>query len=184
MIDSELIDRCLGHECNAWAELRHLIERLARGLLAPKFNLDHSSIDDVIQITLVELLKNDLHVLRAFRRQCQLSTYLAVVMHRAANKHIESARKEISLEAIPDGQLPQPDSFSDSYMMSYNALFCHLPPVDRIILRLVSDGYRMQEIADMLTRSQGELFTATRVRKHKERAIKRLAQSLQQVPSF
>ncbi len=150
MNDSELINRCLSRECSAWAELRHLVERLAYGLLTPKLNLDRNSIDDVVQSTLVELLKNDLHVLRAFRGECQLSTYVAVVMQRTAKKYVELARKEISLESIPEGQLAQPNSFSVAYVISYSTLFGQLCPVDRIILRLVADGYRMQEIAELL----------------------------------
>ena len=188
MDDSYLRSGCLERDPQAWVELVQMVERLARGLAAPRYNLSASMVEDIAQITMVEILKNDMRLLRDFQGRSALSTYLGTIVLRIAGAQVRAIRREQSLDEMPD-----PDYRAHSYRghaslpqdvalnrLTYQEIFENLNPVDRTILMLTADGYPAQEIAQIVTRRHRQPFNAASVRKRKERALRALRRNLKQ----
>jgi RNA polymerase sigma-70 factor (ECF subfamily) len=139
-IDRNLLERCLQQKPRAWEDfvdrfmglMIHVVNHTAqsRGL-----QLTPEDRDDLCASVFLVIVENDLAVLRNFRRQCSLATYLTVVVRRIVVRELQ-ARK-------PAEHLPI--STEEIYALSSNYPY---PSVEQ---RVMDE----EEIARMLSSLKG-----------------------------
>lgn len=86
-IDRNLLKRCLNHDPGAWRDfvdrfmglVIHVINHTAE---ARSIRLSHDDVEDLCAEILLSIVANDYAVLRHFRGQSSLATYLTVVCRR------------------------------------------------------------------------------------------------------
>jgi RNA polymerase sigma-70 factor (ECF subfamily) len=103
-IDRNLLERCLQQKPRAWEDfvdrfmglMIHVVNHTAqsRGL-----QLSPEDRDDLCASIFLVIVENDLAVLRNFRRQCSLATYLTVVARRIVVRELQ-ARKPAEHQTI------------------------------------------------------------------------------------
>lgn len=96
-IDRLLLERCLDEAPRAWQDFvdrflglvihvaKHTVE--ARGV-----RLDDSARDDLVAEVFLTLVANDFAVLRKFRRNCSLATYLTVISRRVIVRRLSAGK--------------------------------------------------------------------------------------------
>jgi RNA polymerase sigma-70 factor, ECF subfamily len=97
-VDRQLLQRCLDRAPRAWQDfvdrflglVVHVANHTAesRGL-----KLDGSTRDDLVAEVFLTLVTNDFAVLRRFRRNCSLATYLTVISRRVIVRRLRSQQK-------------------------------------------------------------------------------------------
>jgi len=98
-IDRELLNRCLAGEPTSWQDVVdrflglfiHVVNHTAH---ARSVRLNSEDIDDLCAEVFLTLLDRDYTVLRAFRGECSLATYLTVVARRVIVR--EMARRRMA----------------------------------------------------------------------------------------
>jgi len=98
-IDRELLNRCLAGEPTSWHDMVdrflglfiHVVNHTAH---ARSVRLNSEDIDDLCAEVFVTLVDRDYAVLRAFRGECSLATYLTVVARRVIVR--EMARRRMA----------------------------------------------------------------------------------------
>ena len=103
-IDRNLLERCLQQKPRAWEDfvdrfmglMIHVVNHTAqsRGM-----QLSPEDRDDLCASVFLVMIDNDLAVLRNFRRQCSLATYLTVVARRIVVRELQ-ARKPAEHQTI------------------------------------------------------------------------------------
>jgi len=96
-IDRNLLDRCLQQKPRAWEDfvdrfmglMIHVVNHTAqsRGM-----QLTPEDRDDLCASVFLVMIDNDLAVLRNFRRQCSLATYLTVVARRIVVRELQTRK--------------------------------------------------------------------------------------------
>jgi RNA polymerase sigma-70 factor (ECF subfamily) len=97
-IDRRLLKQCLARAPGAWEDfvdrfagvIVHVIRHTAHARSVP---LNPDDVDDLCSEIFVTLLRDDFAVLKNFRGESALSTYLAVIARRVAVKSIAQRRK-------------------------------------------------------------------------------------------
>jgi RNA polymerase sigma-70 factor (ECF subfamily) len=95
--DRRLLERCLKREGNAWREFVdrfaglfvHVIRHTAQ---ARSVDLAESDIDDLCAEVFLAILSDDMAVLRRFRGESSLATYLTVIARRIVVREVISRR--------------------------------------------------------------------------------------------
>jgi RNA polymerase sigma-70 factor (ECF subfamily) len=96
-IDRELLNRCLAGEPSSWQDLVdrflglfvHVVHHTAH---ARSVRLNPEDVDDLCAEVFVALLDRNYAVLRAFRGECSLATYLTVVARRVIVREMSRRR--------------------------------------------------------------------------------------------
>ena len=105
-IDRKLLTRCLANEPDAWKDF---IDRFASLFIhvtrhtadARSIRLSQDDIDDHCADIMLQLLVDDAKVLRRFRGDCSLATYLCVLARRIVVKSLVRRRKAEALGHVP-----------------------------------------------------------------------------------
>ncbi|MFK8110959.1 MAG: RNA polymerase sigma factor [Rubripirellula sp.] len=94
-VDRQLLQRCLDSAPRAWQDfvdrflglVVHVANHTAesRGL-----KIDRATRDDLVSEVFLTLITNDFAVLRSFRRNCSLATYLTVISRRVTVRKLRS----------------------------------------------------------------------------------------------
>ena len=111
--DRSLLQRCLNHQPNSWEKfvdrylglVVHVVNHTAQ---ARSLDLSAQDKEDLCSEVFLGLLNNDLAILRAFRGECSLATYLTVVFspHRPfANFSKQEGRTKTSASGELAGRL-------------------------------------------------------------------------------
>jgi len=96
-IDRRLLTRCIEGASGAWEDfveryialITHVVTETAESRLAQEAGKNSDQIrDDVVAEVFLKLLEKDFAILRSFRGQSSLGTYLVVVTRRIAVKRI------------------------------------------------------------------------------------------------
>ena len=111
-VDRQLLQRCLDSAPRAWQDFVDrflgLVVHVANHTAESRgFTLDQATRDDLVAEVFLTLVANDFGVLRRFRRNCSLATYLTVVsrrvivrrLHNASRAGVSSASEPVSAEA-------------------------------------------------------------------------------------
>jgi len=101
-IDRQLLDRCLGHQPKAWNDfvdrymglIYHVIHHVAHARSVP---LSDADVEDVAADIFLEIVDDDYKVLRAFKGNSSLPTYLTVIGRRVAIRSILLRFREAEL---------------------------------------------------------------------------------------
>jgi len=171
--DKFLVEQCLMQDPNAWATLASLVRDLAIKSLLGRYPWSPQDIDDVVQQTNLALISGDFRILRSYdANRARLRTFLAGVLTREALRY---ARRHFGQKKLWEDVSDINVSTSvDESVMIWDVVQRELSGIDALILRLSSWGYRSDEIADILSRSQGRPMSSDNVRKRRERARKKL----------
>ncbi len=106
-IDRSLLDRCLTHKPRAWEDF---VDRFT-GLVFHVINhtsqnrsimLSAADRDDLAAEVMLAILRDDLGVLRRFRRESSLATYLTVIARRVVVRKLVESRSAALLGAAAD----------------------------------------------------------------------------------
>lgn len=95
-VDRQLLQRCLDRAPRAWQDfvdrflglVVHVANHTAE---ARHVRLDESTREDLVSDVFVAIIANDFGVLRKFRRNCSLATYLTVISRRVIARRLASA---------------------------------------------------------------------------------------------
>jgi RNA polymerase sigma-70 factor (ECF subfamily) len=178
-IDRNLLQRCLADEPGAWRDFVdrfislfvHVIHHTANVRSVP---LSQHDVDDLCAEVFLVLLANDYRVLRQFRGNSSLATYLTVVARRIVVREVDRRRKAEALghvaahhtsgssggTAVADSQLRVDDR------EEVQSLLKELPPSDAEVVRQFHlEGKSYREISTELgipENSIGPLLTRAR----------------------
>jgi len=100
-VDRQLLQRCLDREPRAWQDfvdrfvglVVHVVQRTTEGR---GLKMDSATRDDFVSEVFLVLVRHDFAVLRRFRRQCSLATYLTVIARRVVVRRLHTSHREIS----------------------------------------------------------------------------------------
>jgi len=155
--DAALVRSCLAGEPGAWDRFltrfgglfAYVVRRLAEQRQVPWAAADR---DDAVAEILLECLRNDAAVLRAFAGRSSLSTYLTVVARRVAVRGL--------LRTVPvlrlDGQPRQPAA-PDGHLAGAE----HRAEIETLLGRLAPDEARLVRLHHLEARSYDEISRLT-----------------------
>lgn len=145
-IDRRLLKQCLARTPGAWQDFvdrfvglfLHIVQHTAH---ARSIRLSPDDMDDLVAEIFVTLLKDDFAVLRNFRGQSSLATYLTVVARRVAVHEIVRRRKEEALGHVAASQAARGATPPDERLRFEDAdeaaeLLAQLPEDDATIVRM------------------------------------------------
>jgi RNA polymerase sigma-70 factor (ECF subfamily) len=118
-LDRELLDRCMNRSPDAWKDFTdrflglvlHVVNQIA---FARNLQITPESRDDLVSEVFLAILDKDYAILRKFRGQSSLATYLTVVARRIIVRRLAQLRIPISLsdDAISQIETPAATSLS------------------------------------------------------------------------
>lgn len=162
-IDKNLLKRCLAEEPGAWKDFvdrfiglfTHVIHHTAH---ARSIRVSDSDVDDLLSEVFLVLLANDYRVLRNFRGNSSLATYLTVISRRVVVKKMVERRMaealghvstQSKLGSIPDQQARQQKQLEDQEEIQN--MIKQLPPADaQIVEQYHLQGKSYQQISSDL----------------------------------
>lgn len=159
--DRQILDRCLQREPGAWEDfvdrfLGVFIHVICHSAHARSVQLSQPDIDDLCSEIFVTLLKNEFAVLRHFKGNSSLASYLVVVARRIVVKSLIK-RKQLEAmghvdahqSALSAGGADHVQQLADSEEV--RELMSQLPASEANILRLYHlEGKSYREISNML----------------------------------
>ena len=107
--DRELLQCCLDRAPRAW---QNFVDRFL-GLVIHVANhvaesrgikLDQSTRDDLVAEVFLVLVAEDFSVLRKFRRNCSLATYLTVISRRVITRRLQTAKDMVANAAVVEAE--------------------------------------------------------------------------------
>ena len=155
--DRELLRRCLHHEQGAWADfverylglVYHVIQHTAN---LRSFPLRADNIEDIASQAMLHIIENDYAVLRQFRGQASLATYLTVIVRRVA---VQDLFRRAQVKDAPAKPAPEPEAPaakpSLELVEEVGRLLKKLPNKERAVVRLYYlEGRSYEEISEEL----------------------------------
>lgn len=168
--DRQLLQRCLDSAPNAW---RDFVDRFL-GLVVHVANhtaesrglrIDGATRDDLVAEVFLTLVANDFAVLRRFRRNCSLATYLTVVARRVIVKKLtglaRAARPAGTLDTVQDAPLTRMENHEEVQQLLHR-----LDPKEANVVRMYHlEGKSYEEIGrevGLATNSIGPVLSRAR----------------------
>ncbi|MBI3855043.1 MAG: sigma-70 family RNA polymerase sigma factor [Planctomycetes bacterium] len=151
--DAVLVSRCLSREQGAWDAFlrRHasfVQAESRRQLLRYQGRAEPADVDDACQELFSLLVKDGARVLRQFRSESSLSTWLAHVA-RSVCRQLSQRRRTFELSPEEPVSLPPPEAALPPEGLA--EALARLPARDQKLLRLFfSEGKKYREIAQAL----------------------------------
>ncbi|WP_146390364.1 RNA polymerase sigma factor [Allorhodopirellula solitaria] len=113
-VDRLLLQRCLDREPRAWENfvdrfvglVVHVVHRTTAGR---GVKIDEATRDDYVAEVFLVLIRHDFAVLRRFRRQCSLATYLTVIARRVIVRRLHQSQRD----TVVDGTRVPPQVATD-----------------------------------------------------------------------
>lgn len=186
-VDRTLLARCLNHEPGAWVDfvdrflslIYHVVHHTAhlRSML-----LRPEDVEDIAADILLQIVKEDYRVLREFRGESSLASYLTVIARRTCVHELASRAAAREARAQANGGEPEPEEHSNvqaglESLEEVQKLLGKLPAREREVVRLsYLEGRSYEEISTELhipVNSIGPILS---------RARKRLRQGIRSAP--
>ncbi len=161
-VDRELLKRCLGHQPGSWNEF---VDRFL-GLIYHVINhaghlrsvtLRAEEVEDLASEVLLQIVANDYAVLRQFRKESSLATYLTVIARRISVQALakRQANREVQLQADGKHHDHEPEEPSRGVgletLEEVAKLLKKLPSRERRVVRLAYlEGRSYEEISTLL----------------------------------
>jgi len=159
-IDRKLLKQCLARSPGAWEDfvdrflglIVHVIRHTASARSVPVGNDD---VDDLCSEVFVTILRDNFAVLRNFRGESSLSTYLTVVARRIVVKEITRRRKAEAMghvsahqSALEGATAPPEDLDRLERHEEVRRLLDRLPPTDAQVVRMFYlEGHSYKQIS-------------------------------------
>jgi RNA polymerase sigma-70 factor (ECF subfamily) len=174
-LDRELLGRCLHHEPGAWNDfvdrflglVYHVIQHTAH---LRSHDLQPEDTEDIAAQVLLEIVEKDYAVLRHFKGQCSLATYLTVVARRTCVQELvrRAAAREADIKAgkqVDAVDRARPHAGLES-LEEVSKLLRRLPGRERAVVKLFYlEGRSYEEISTLLNvpiNSIGPILTRAR----------------------
>ncbi|MBV9125699.1 MAG: sigma-70 family RNA polymerase sigma factor [Planctomycetes bacterium] len=162
--DRALVQRCLQHEPGAWREFvdrflglfYHVVHHTAHLRSVP---LSAEDTEDVVAEILLQIVARDYQILRLFRGQSSLATYLTVIARRLCihdlNRRAKGEEIQTKVEERPRPRLDQEEkaraATGADALDEVQKLLRGLPPGERQVVRLFYlEGKTYDEISKQL----------------------------------
>ncbi|MEO1524455.1 MAG: sigma-70 family RNA polymerase sigma factor [Planctomycetota bacterium] len=167
-IDRILLHRCIEGAPRAWQDFVDrflgLVVHVANHTAQTRgIQLDESTRDDLIADVFLTLLANDKGVLRRFRRNCSLATYLTVIARRVIARRLHQSVSGASI-AASEPTVEAPSRMEDREEVE--RLMNRLDPEEANVVRMYHlEGKSYREISDavgMTENSIGPLLSRAR----------------------
>lgn len=188
-LDRDLLKRCLAHQPGAWNDfvdrflglVYHVIHHTAHLRSTP---LRPEDIEDLAAEVLLQLVANDYAVLRQFRGDSSLATYLTVIARRICIH--ELARRYAAREAQPPVQHANLDQIEDEDVPRTPGLES-LEEVEKLLSKLPSREREVVRLHYIEGRSYEEISTEMNIPVNSigpilSRARKKLRQGVKKTP--
>ena len=158
-VDRALLQRCLAHQPGAWNDfvdrflglIYHVVHHTAHLRSLP---LRPEDIEDLAAEVLLQIVSNDYAVLRQFRGQSSLATYLTVIARRICVHELMRRAAVRELPPAGDGRpLPEPEEPPKAQLgleslEEVQKLLGRLPSRERRVVRLYYlEGRSYEEIS-------------------------------------
>jgi RNA polymerase sigma-70 factor (ECF subfamily) len=189
-VDRNLLNRCLGQEPGAWKDFvdRYLglfIHVLQHTAHARSVALSADDVDDLCAEMFLAIVANNFAVLRRFRGQSSLATYLTVVARRLAVKEISQrrhaealghVRAQVPVDRLP-AATPEPQTRLENTDLVQRMMIGLSAAEAEIVRQYHLDGKSYREISEALDVPENTIGpTLSRAR---EKLRKELAATLQ-----
>jgi RNA polymerase sigma-70 factor, ECF subfamily len=156
-LDRVLLDKCLTRDSDAWRDFAdrflglviHVVNLTAE---SRNIQITPESRDDLVSEVFLALLDKDFAVLRRFRGQSSLATYLTVIARRVIVRRLSHLRTPVSMagEDLDQFEGPTPRLSLEEREQLENSLG-KLEPNEEIAIRMFHlDGRSYQEIGDKI----------------------------------
>ena len=162
-VDRALVERCLKKEPGAWNDFVdrflgliyhtiHYTAHLRSNPVAPE------EVEDLAQEVLLQIVANDYAVIRQFRGNSSLATYLSVIARRICVRELtrraaaaHAARQKTATQSEPEIKLPAAAQASLESLEEVHKLLRRLPGKEREVVRLFYlEGRTYEEISTEL----------------------------------
>ena len=109
-VDRDLLKRCLNHEAGSWNEfvdrflglIYHVINHASH---LRSVTLRPEDVEDLAADVLLQIVSHDYAVLRQFRKECSLATYLTVIARRICVQELAKRAAAREVQAPTDGRV-------------------------------------------------------------------------------
>ncbi|GAB5401959.1 MAG: sigma-70 family RNA polymerase sigma factor [Aureliella sp.] len=173
--DQKLIERCLAGDAGSWEEFVHrflpLITHVVNSCIAIRTSQPQQQLrDDIVAEVMLAIVDKDYRVLRRFRGQSTLTTYLVVVARRIAIRAL--AKQVISAQPVSTAAVDSVDAREDALQIEndeeVHAMLDKLPGQQATVIRMYHLEHRNYgEIGESLgipENSVGPLLSKARAR--------------------
>lgn len=184
-VDRTILQRCLQHAPGAWNDfvdrflglIYHTVRHTAHLRSMP---LRPEDVEDVAAEILLQIVANDYAVLRQFRGQSSLATYLTVIARRSCVHELarRGAAREVQVEGdglqkVAEAEEPRAEVGLES-VEEIQRLLARLPGKEREVVRLFyMEGRRYEEISSELNISVNSIGPIlSRARKKLNKAVR------------
>jgi RNA polymerase sigma-70 factor (ECF subfamily) len=184
-VDRALLDRCLAHQVGAWNEfvdrflglIYHVIHHTSHLRSVP---LRPEDTEDLAAEVLLQIVANDYAVLRQFRGESSLATYLTVIARRICVNELarRSAAREVQMRdggriaQAPEPEEPPKTELGLESLEEVHRLLGKLPSREREVVRLFYlEGRSYEEIStelDIPVNSIGPILSRARKKLRKD----------------
>jgi RNA polymerase sigma-70 factor (ECF subfamily) len=189
-LDRDLLRRCLAKQPGAWNDfvdrflglIYHVVQHTAHLRSAP---LKPEDTEDLAAEVLLQLVANDYAVLRQFRQNSSLATYLTVIARRICVH--ELARRAAAREVQPSGAAPAPEPEPEADTEPRGASLERLEEVERLLAKLPHREREVVRLHYIEGRSYEEISTELNIPVNTigpilSRARKKLRQDVKGLP--
>lgn len=171
-IDRQLLERCLEGKPGSWEDfvdrymglLIHVVNHTAQ---SRSVRLSKEDRDDLCADALLAIIRDDFAVLRNFRGQSSLATYLSIVARRVVVRKMMKSKRASSLtdEGPEDSTVLEVEQMLED-REEVERLLASLEPNEAEVVRLYHiEGNTYEEISDIVgisTNSVGPLLSRAR----------------------
>ncbi len=158
-LDRDLLKRCLAHQPGAWNDfvdrflglVYHVIHHTAHLRSTP---MRPEDVEDLAAEVLLQIVSGDYAILRQFRGNCSLATYLTVIARRicvhelarrSATREVQPAAQHSNLDEVED-EMPRTPGLES--LEEVEKLLNKLPSREREVVRLhYIEGRSYEEIS-------------------------------------
>ena len=157
-IDRTLLQRCVARKPRAWEDfvdrfLGLVVHVIRHSAQCRSIRLGQADIEDLAAEAFLALIADDFAVLRRFRGESSLATYLTVVTRRVIVCELLKHKKTASLHELSENSIPVAKTASPEERMTnreeVERLLGHLHGPEADVVRLYHlEGKSYQEISD------------------------------------
>ncbi len=169
-MDRKLIQRCLQHETGAWNDfvdrfLSLIYHTIQYTSYLRSFPLLPEQIEDIAQEVMLQILSNEYAVLRQFRGNSSLATYLTVIARRICVQELSKLRKQQAAANHANQSNQAGNSLSGFEKLSSSAALGieSLEEVQKILKKLPSKEREIVRLFYLEGRSYEEISTQLNV---------------------
>jgi RNA polymerase sigma-70 factor (ECF subfamily) len=163
-VDRDLLKRCLNHDPGSWnvfvdrflGLIYHVINHASH---LRSVSLRPEDVEDLAADILLQIVANDYAVLRQFRKECSLATYLTVIARRICVQEMAKRAAAREVQAPADGQATSEPEVAEQphgtvgleTLEEVAKLLQKLPSRERKVVRLFYlEGRSYEEISTLL----------------------------------